>query len=377
VAVDQSNNVYVADENNHTIRKVTPAGVVTTLAGLAGQTGSADGTGSVARFRYPSSVAVDLAGNVYVADSANYTVRKITPSGEVTTLAGLARAYGWADGDGANARFAVPHGLAVDPAGNIYVADDFNHTIRKITPAGTVTSLAGGRNEFAYGTNDGVGLAARFYNPHHVALDAATNIYVSDGNNQTIRKITPQGEVTTLAGLPLQQGSADGVGSAARFNNPWGVAADDQGNVFVADVYNGTIRKVTPQGAVTTIGNVAGRSGCIEGVGTNAYFSTPYGVALDASGRLFVADTSGNRIVIGTPLPGLPRPLLSAGVFSNGTFFLSCPSVTNRTYFLEARETLSSGNWSQIGSYMGDGSSKLLTDTNATGLQRFYRVRVQ
>ena len=163
MAVDSAGNVYVADTYNHTIRKITPAGVVSTLAGLAGSCGSADGTGANARFYYPYGVAVDSAGNVYVADTDNHTIRKITPGGVVSTLAGLAGSSGSADGTGANARFHYPSGVAVDSAGNVYVADTDNHTIRKITPAGVVSTLAGLAG--SYGSADGTGANARFYQP--------------------------------------------------------------------------------------------------------------------------------------------------------------------------------------------------------------------
>ena len=161
--MDSAGNVYVADSANNTIRKVTPAGVVTTLAGLAGSCGSADGTGSAARFYCPAGVAVDSAGNVYVADMHNNTIRKVTPAGVVTTLAGLAGSPGSADGTGSAARFNDPYGVAVDSAGNVYVADTGNNTIRKVTPGGVVTTLAGLAG--SAGSADGTGSAARFDYP--------------------------------------------------------------------------------------------------------------------------------------------------------------------------------------------------------------------
>jgi len=248
--------VYVADTFNHTIRKVTPGGVVTTLAGLAGSSGSADGTGSAARFYNPYGVAVDSAGNVYVADTDNCTIRKVTPGGVVTTLAGLAGNRGSADGTGSAARFYNPFGVAVDSAGTVYVADSRNHTIRKVTPGGMVTTLAGLAT--SPGSADGTGSAARFYGPMGVAVDSAGNVYVADSSNYTIRKVTPGGVVTTLAGLAGNRGSADGTGSDARFYCPWGVAVDSAGNVYVADSLNHTIRKVTPSGVVTTLAGAAG-----------------------------------------------------------------------------------------------------------------------
>ena len=203
--------VYVADTANHTIRKITPGGVVSTLAGLAGNPGSADGTGSAARFNQPQGVAVDGAGNVYVADTGNHTIRKITPGGAVSTLAGLAGSSGSANGTGSGARFYEPEGVAVDSAGNVYVADTWNHTIRKITPGGVVTTLAGRPATSAAPTATGSG--AQFYQPQGVAVDSAGNVYVADTGNQTIRKIRPAAVVTTLAGLAGNYGSADGTGS--------------------------------------------------------------------------------------------------------------------------------------------------------------------
>ena len=238
VAVDNAGNVYVADSYNQTIRKVTPGGVVRTLAGLAGSYGGADGTGSAARFNYPSGVAVDSAGNIYVADTSSDTIRKVTPGGVVTTLATVVP-------------FAGPQGVAVDSAGNVYVADTWNNRIRKVTPSGVVTTLAGLAGNS--GSADGTGSAALFNFPSGVAVDSTGNVYVADTYNCTIRKVTPDGVVTTLAGVAETPGSADGTGRAARFSNPTGVAVDSAGNVYVADTGNNTIRKVTAGGVVTTL----------------------------------------------------------------------------------------------------------------------------
>jgi secreted PhoX family phosphatase len=189
---------------------------------------------------------VDAAGNVYVADTASQTVRQITPDGVVTTLAGLALNGGSADGTGSAARFNGPWSVAVDSVGNVYVAEDGNSTIRKIARGGTVTTLAG--LALNYGSADGTGSAARFRGPYGVAVDSAGNIYVAEDGNSTIRKITPDGVVTTLGGLAGSSGSDDGTGSAARFNALWGVAVDSAGNVYVADAKNNAIRVggVTP-----------------------------------------------------------------------------------------------------------------------------------
>ncbi|MDG1409691.1 MAG: hypothetical protein P8Q52_03015, partial [Acidimicrobiales bacterium] len=191
----------------------SPVGTVTTFAG--GAQGSADGTGADARFNYPKGVAVDGDGNLYVADSNNHTVRKITLAGEVTTLAGTAGSSGSVDGTGADARFNYPHEVAVDGDGNLYVADTSNHTIRKITPAGVVTTLAGTAG--SSGSADGTGADARFTSPNGVAVDGDGNVYVADTYNYTVRKVTPAGVVTTLAGTAGSNGSDDGTSADARF----------------------------------------------------------------------------------------------------------------------------------------------------------------
>ena len=297
VAVDASGNIYVADTDNNTIRKMTPAGtnwVVTTLAGIVGNAGNHDGTNTTAQFFLPRGLTVDISGNVYVADTYNCTVRKMTPVGlnwVVTTLAGNAINIGSTDGTGSAARFYWPLGVAVDNAGILYVADTGNNTIRKVTPAGVVTILAG--SEGNYGSVDGTNNAAQFDQPSGVAVDSAGNLYVTDYNNETIRKITPAGTnwvVTTLAGKARQTGSADGTGTNAQFNGPAGITVDGAHNVYVVDALNDTIRKVTPAGVVTTLAGSAGNSAAIDGTNSAARFSYPQGIAVDGAGNLYVTD---------------------------------------------------------------------------------------
>jgi sugar lactone lactonase YvrE len=297
VAVDGSGNVYVADAGNYTIRKITSSGIVTTLAGLAGSSGSQDGAGGAARFSWPNGVAVDGSGNVYVADANSSTIRKITSSGVVTTLAGLAGSSGSEDGAGGAARFSWPNGVAVDGSGNVYVADAGNHTIRKITSSGVVTTLAG--MAWNNGSEDGAGSAARFKNPSGVAVDGSGNVYVADAENHTIRKITSDGVVTTLAGMAGNIGSEDGAGSAARFNTPFGMAVDGDGNVYVAEHNNHTIRKITVDGVVTTIGGTAGIVGGSNAWGSAASFTNPYGIAATSAGIIYVAEYQNNSITQG------------------------------------------------------------------------------
>jgi hypothetical protein len=296
VAVDQLGNVYVADRLNHTIRKVTSAGTVTTLAGSPGQSGYADGTGSAARFSQPAGVAVDNKGILYVADEVNCLIRKVSTNGVVTTLAGYPYQSGSADGTGSDARFSGPVGITVDTDGNVYVADRGNCTIRKITPAGVVTTMAG----FAgvKGSADGTGSDARFNRPAGVAVDGAGNVFVGDAgdnffDNQIIRRVTPEGVVTTVAGLAGSTGSADGTNNVARFERPYGVAVDNVGNLYVSDTYNYTIRKIEQAGTnwvVTTWAGEAGVIGFTDGARSSARFMQPRSVAVDSAGNVFVAD---------------------------------------------------------------------------------------
>jgi len=335
VAIDNVGNVYVADTSNHTIRKITPAGVVTTLAGLAGSSGSTDGTGDAARFLAPEGVATDSAGNIYVADAGNHTIRRVTPAGVVTTLAGLARSSGSTDGTVAAARFNEPTGVATDSGGNVYVAERSNHTIRKITSAGTVTTLAGLAG--SAGSVNGTGDAARFWFPSGVAADGAGNVYVAD-DMHAIRKITPAGVVTTLAGQEANTGSSDGTGGAAQFYFPHSVATDGAGNIYVADSYNHTIRKVTPAGLVSTIAGLAGSNrGSANGAGIMAQFRSPFDVATDTLGNVYVADSSNYAIRKITPagivstFAGLPGEPGDADGTGNAARFRHTHGVTTDT----------------------------------------------
>ena len=308
VAVDSTGNVFVADSGNFTVRKISDTGDVITLAGQAGSGGSNDGTGTAARFSFVAGLAVDFNENVYVADAGNQTIRKIDSLGVVTTLAGLAGNPGSADGTGSAARFHDPSGVTVDQFGNVFVGDSSNNTIRMITPGGVVSTVAGLAGQV--GSTDGTGSAARFNSPQGVAVDLKQNIYVADYDNNTIRKIAPGGIVSTLAGLAGSKGSVDGTGSAAQFNNPFAVAAENSGFLYVADSRNHIIRKVTPEGSVTTLAGLADTSGSADGTGSVARFDFPEGVAVDRFGSLFVADTLNDTIRLGAlAAPVITSPL--------------------------------------------------------------------
>jgi sugar lactone lactonase YvrE len=320
VAVDGAGNLYVADQFNHTLRKVTAAGVVTTLAGTPGMYGSADDTGAAARFNFPAGVAVDSTGNLYVADTSNETIRRVTAAGVVTTLAGSPGLSGSADGAGPAARFFSPAGMTVDSAGNLYVVELGNETLRKITADGVVTTLAG--TPGMSGSADGTGPAARFSDPAGMTVDSAGNLYVADTTNDTLRKVTADGVVTTLAGTPDMSGSADDTGPAARFNRPAGVAVDGAGNVYVADAANDTLRKVTADGVVTTLAGAAGMSGSADGAGPAARFFDPSSVAVDGAGNVYVVDrgnhtlrkvTAAGVVTTLAGTPGMPGSADGAG----------------------------------------------------------------
>ncbi len=400
VAFDAAGVMYIADTGNHTIRRVSAAGEVTTLAGLSGESGAVDANGAAARFTEPYGIAVNAAGHVFVADMGNSSIRRITPDGEVTTFAGSNGIRGDIDGSGAAARFSRPTGLTVDSAGTIYVADQSNHSIRKITPAGVVSTFAGsngtgsqdgpgaqasfwfpsdvdvdsqgivyvadsqngrvrriapdgtvssygpstqqgpclrmrttpfcgptgiavddsgrvwlteigshsirviepsGETVFVaggtQGSNDGTGSQAQFFNPSGIEIDPQGFAIVADTTNHGIRRVSLAGVVTSAVGSPAHHGSVDGVGRAARFNYPGGLAADDSGNLFVSDANNNTLRRIVLQTAqVSTVAGQAGVSGSVDGIGLAARFEGPTGLASDGAGGYFVAD-SGNSTI--------------------------------------------------------------------------------
>ena len=295
IALDSAGVRYVADSGNHTIRKITSGGSVSTFAGGAGVSGSTDDTDTTARFNSPAGIAVDSARNVFVADTGNHTIRKITPAGVVTTIAGSAGLTGSIDASGNAARFNAPAGLAVDASGNVFVCDAGNHTIRKITSAGVVTTLAGSPG--ISGTSNANGSSARFNSPKGITLDTTGNIYIADSGNHAIRKITPAGDVTTFAGLAGTTGTTDATGGSARFNTPKAITIDASSTFHVADSGNHTIRRITTAGVVTTVAGLAGTSGTTNGAGTTARFNNPAGIAATPDGlNIYVADTASHTI---------------------------------------------------------------------------------
>ena len=300
VAMDSSGNIYIADTMNEKIRIITTAGIVSTFAGSGNSSMYymniiMNGFSNTNTFYNPTGVAVDSTGNVYVADMWDQVIRKISPPGITTIFAGLISSgcgvAGYANGGALTAaEFNYPTGVAVDSTGNVYVADFTNNVIRKIT-SGIVSTLAGSG---AFGDADGTGTAASFNYPISVAVDSSGNVYVADTNNNKIRKITPAGVVSTLAGSGAA-GYTDGISNTASFNSPIGVAVDSHGNVYVADTGNHKIREITTAGVVFTLAG-SGANGDDDGSGTTAAFYNPTGIAVDSSGNIYVSDTGDNKI---------------------------------------------------------------------------------
>jgi hypothetical protein len=280
LAVDANGTIYLTDEAQDVVEKITPQGAVSVFAGVKGVSGSADGVGAAAHFAGPRGVAVDPAGNVYVADSANNTVRKITPDGRVTTIAGAVRQYGYVDATGSAARFGWLGGLTVDASGVVYVGDLGYRVIRKITPDGVVTTLAGNPG----GTNvvtDGTGAGATFFGPWGVALDAGGTLFVADLT--AIRRVTPDGTVTTV--VPVVAAN--------------GVAVDAAGNLLVTT--GTTVVKVTAAGASSTLAGLQGGRGFVDGLGSDARFNTVSSVAVDHAGMVYLTDLGNHAVRKGVP----------------------------------------------------------------------------
>lgn len=292
VAVDRLGNIYVSDNANFTVRKVTPAGVVTTLAGSPGNPGTANGTGSAARFSRLQALTVDANDNVYVISGS--AVRKITPDGTVSTIAGRDDEPGSINGDNSVARLNSPQGIARDVAGNIYVLEPDPGRIRKIGTDGSVTTYAG---EMSYPLDqDGPIAVATFYQPSSLAIDLNGNLYVS--NAFKIRKITPAGEASTLAGASLTVGDEDATGPNARFNFVRDLTADSNGNVYLVEDI--VVRKVTSEGVVTTLAGTIYAFGTSDGTGPAARFMSLSGITINTSGVIYVSDYAGTIRAIST-----------------------------------------------------------------------------
>ena len=355
VAVDDEGCVYVCENSNHRIRRRSPEGQWTTLAG-SGNSGYADGQGSAAHFKSPWGIAVGPEGTLYVSDRSNHRIRKVTREGVVSTLAGSGVCQ-FADGQGTAASFHSPWGIAVDADGNVYVADQSNHRIRKITPQGVVSTFAGsGLCKHGDGQGTGHVVGAHFSDPAGLAMGSDGVLYVAEVNGNCIRKITPDGAVSTVAGSRAGSGGfADGQGAVAHFSNLRGLAVDAEGVLFVCDYSNHRIRKITPDGVVSTLAG-AGIAAFADSHGAAAQFSGPQGLAIDHAGDLLVADYSNHRIRRvgaeaapllgggGAALPEVPssyaedmRQMLASPALSDVTFIVEGTKLTAHRCLLVAR----------------------------------------
>ncbi len=337
---DTTGNLFIADSRNHVIRKISTNGIVSTFAGQAGTPGNSDGTG-MARFDTPSGIALAPNGDLYVSDTGNHTIRRVTPAGAVTTFAGTADQSGFTDALGSAARFNSPLGLAVAADRTIFVADSGNHLVRTIAPDRTVRTLAG-RAE-TWGTEDGTGGNARFNGPVGVAIDSDGNIFVSDSNNHAIRRITRAGVVTTWAGIAGVDGATNGDRLAATFSKPAELAFDKHGNLFVADSFNHLIRKISRDGKVSAVTGVAGADGSVDGSNGQARLFNPYGLAMSSDGSLIVSDTYNELIRV------VLAPVTLAVHVSEGGATISWQSLIGKTYQPQHQTELGRGPWVDLG----------------------------
>jgi sugar lactone lactonase YvrE len=311
VAIDASGDIFVADYGNNLIRKIAPGGIVTTLAG-SGNAGYIDGTGILASFTQPTGLTIDPSGNLFVADAGDNLIREITPAGAVTTIAG-SDTTGSVNAVGKASSFFDPLGVAVDAHDNVYVADAGNNLIRLIAQGGQVSTFAGTLN-----TGSSTNLSP-FNNPSGVAVDGTGNVFVANYLNNTIMKISPAGVVSTYAGVDTLKGANNGPAATATFYFPNSVAVDAADNVYVSDGVNNLIRKITPDGTVSTLaGN--GLPGAVDSTGTKASFNYPAGLAVDAAGNVYVADSNNNLIRKITPA-GVVSTVAGSGLqgAKNGT----------------------------------------------------------
>jgi len=359
IAIGTNGNVYVVDSGESTVRQLVHMGtnwVVTTIAGSAAISGFGDGTNNNAQFGEPAGMAADGLGNFYVTDISYNTIRRVSHVGTnwvVTTIAGsAANPLGDADGTNGDAQFSTPYGIAVDSGGNIYVADSYNNIIRRIVPVGTnwvVTTIAGfyDPNNVFGSSIDGTNQAAQFSTPTALTVDVSGNLFVADGGSGLIRKITAVGTnwvVTTING---SAGAADGTNGAIKFNAPfYGICVDTNDNLYVADTYNNLIRKVSPVGTnwvSTTLAGMSSISGATDGTGTNATFGSPWGIAVDTAGYLYVSDISNHDIRRGA-IAGLPNlTIIPTGLNS---VLVSWPGSFGT---LQTNANLTTGNWGVYG----------------------------
>ena len=309
VAVDAAGNLYIADAGNNRVRRVFPGGIIATVAGNGSPGYSGDGgPASIAQLSRPEGVAVDAASNLYIADANNGRIRKVTPAGIITTVAGGGNAGLGDGGPATSATFYTysflgsPFCVTLDSAGNLYIADDYRNLVRKVSPAGIITTVAGNGNG-GYSGDGGPATSAQLSDPSGMAVDAAGNLYIADANNGRIRRVTPSGIITTVAGGGTAGLGDDGPATSAQLFGPSGVAVDAAGNLYIADTAHSRVRKVSPGGIITTVAGTGsyGYSGD-GGAATSAQLASPSGLAVDSTGNIYVADSGGNAIRLLQPV---------------------------------------------------------------------------
>lgn len=300
ITVDSKGNVFTTEYWTTVVRKISPDGAVSVLAGKGNEPGNVNGKGGEARFNKPHGLVVVGDSAVYVCDMKSNTIRKVTYDGVVTTFAGILGQAGVADGFRTSATFNQPEAIAVNSKGELFVADTYNFTVRKIGLNGKVTTLAGLAGKAGY--SDGIGSQALFNRPNGIAIDGNDTIYVTDsdydgaGGNCLVRKITPGGKVSTIAGIPSKPGNADGKPGISQFDRPVGITVTSDGIVFVADTEADLIRKIDKLGNVSTIGGKYLDETFADGAGQDARFADPQAIVVDKDGNLYIADTYNNRI---------------------------------------------------------------------------------
>src|ERR1035441_8870426 len=301
LAFDSSGNLYIVDWASSNVRKVDTNGIITTVAGDGGQGGfSGDGgPATKALLTNPTGIAVDKSGNLYIVDRGNQRIRMVTASsGTISTIAGSSTIGLSGDGGpAAKATFTLPTGIAIDATGNLYIADENNRAIRRISTSGIITTVAG-TGQFGYSGDNGQATKAKLAGPQGVAVDASGNLYIADSGNERIRYVNISGIITTIAGTGAAGFSGDSsAATAATFSNPVGVALDASGNLYIADRSEQRVRKVAPSGTISTVAGTGQTGfGGDNGPGALALLSTPNDVAVDASGNVYIADAGNNRI---------------------------------------------------------------------------------
>jgi streptogramin lyase len=296
-AVDGS--MWVADTTNHCIRCIDQDGTVSTVAGVPRSAGHADGKAAEAKFNNPIGLSRAADGSMWVADGSNHCIRRIAQDGTVSTVAGVPSSSGHADGKGAEAKFHFPYNLSCAADGSMWVADYSNHCIRCIGQDGTVSTVAGVPS--SAGHADGKGAEAKFNSPQDISCAADGSMWVADRNNECIRRIDQDGTVSTVAGVPRSEGHADGKGAEAKFNFPYGISRAADGSMWVVDSNNHCIRRIAQDGTVSTVAGVPGSKGHTDGKGAEAKFNVPYGLSCAADGSMWVADRSNHCIRQITP----------------------------------------------------------------------------